>query len=248
VAENYKRDVPRGLFGYLDQIRLAYITGVDLPALVLCRSTTELLIRRHYASDVPDALDSINSPLIPLMKKVGVRLRDPSRLIKYVTIANDVLHSRMLEENVYDLPARYRALVRDWVRLLKDMIDGIPETLAGVSEAPPSPILRLMQIIDAIERIRSETDGVSLEAFEADWRKRWLVERGVQIISEASRHLNEELKARQPKIPWAKVAGIGDVLHYGYDRTKPEKLWKVATRYLLHLEGVCRAELAAAGG
>jgi hypothetical protein len=127
VAEKYKRDVPRGLFGYLDQIRLAYITGADLPALALCRSTTELLIRRHYASDVPDALDSIKRPLIPLMKKVRVRLRDSSRLFKYVTIANDVLHSRMLDENVYDLPARYRALVRDWVRLLKDMIDGIPE-------------------------------------------------------------------------------------------------------------------------
>ena len=69
----------------------------------------------------------------------------------------------MLDENVYDLPARYRAIVRDWVRLLKDMIDGIPETLAGASEAPPSPIPHLTQIIDAIERIRSEMAGVSLE-------------------------------------------------------------------------------------
>jgi hypothetical protein len=24
--------------------------------------------------------------------------------------------------------------------------------------------------------------GVTIEAFEADWRKRWLVERGVEII------------------------------------------------------------------
>jgi len=30
------------------------------------------------------------------------------------------------------------------------------------------------------------------------WGKRWLVERGVEIISEASRHLTADLKARHP--------------------------------------------------
>jgi hypothetical protein len=39
---------------------------------------------------------------------------------------------------------------------------------------------RLTDILDAIERIRAEMAGVSIEAFEADWRKRWLVERGVE--------------------------------------------------------------------
>ena len=181
------------------------------------------------------------------MKEVRDRLRDSSRLFKYVTIANDILHSRMLDENVYDLPARYRALVRDWVRLLKDMIDGIPETLAGASGAPLSPTPRLTQIIDAIERIRSETAGVSLEAFEADWRKRWLVERGVEIISEASGRLSEEMKARHPKIPWPEVAGIGDVVR-DFERVKPDILWRVARDYLGPVERACRTELATAGG
>jgi uncharacterized protein with HEPN domain len=58
--------------------------------------------------------------------------------------------------------------------------------------------------------------GVSIEAFEADWRKCWLVERGVEIISEASRHLSDELKARHPKIPWSRVAGIGNILRHEY--------------------------------
>lgn len=38
----------------------------------------------------------------------------------------------------------------------------------------------LYDIVQAIERIRTEMTGVTLEAFEADWRKRWLVERGVE--------------------------------------------------------------------
>ena len=46
-------------------------------------------------------------------------------------------------------------------------------------------IARLTDIIEAIERIQNVIAGVTLDGFEADWRKRWLVERGIEIISEA---------------------------------------------------------------
>jgi uncharacterized protein with HEPN domain len=75
---------------------------------------------------------------------------------------------------------------------------------------------RLTDIVDAIAHVRSEMAGVSIEAFEADWRKRWLVERGVEIISEASRRLTDDLKNRHPEIPWGKVAGIGNILRHEY--------------------------------
>jgi uncharacterized protein with HEPN domain len=38
-------------------------------------------------------------------------------------------------------------------------------------------IPRLTDIIEAIERIRSVVTDVTLDAFETDWQKRWLVER-----------------------------------------------------------------------
>jgi hypothetical protein len=71
-------------------------------------------------------------------------------------------------------------------------------------------VSRLVDIVEVIEHISIETAGVTLDVFEADWRKRWLVERGLEIISEASRHLSDELKARHPEIPCSKVAGIGE--------------------------------------
>jgi uncharacterized protein with HEPN domain len=55
--------------------------------------------------------------------------------------------------------------------------------------AEPSPLPRLTDIVEAIELIRSEMAGVTIEAFESDRRKRWLVEHGVEIISEVSRRL-----------------------------------------------------------
>jgi uncharacterized protein with HEPN domain len=50
-----------------------------------------------------------------------------------------------------------------------------------------------------------------LETFEADWEKQWAIERGVEIISEASRRLLPEIKARHREIPRPKVVGIGNV-------------------------------------
>jgi uncharacterized protein with HEPN domain len=108
-----------------------------------------------------------------------------------------------------------------------------------------SSLPRLADIVEAIEHIGSVMAGLTLDAFEADWQKRWLVERGVEIISEASRHLPEEMKARHPEIPWAKVAGIGNVLRHEYERIAPDVLWRLSRDEILPLEKACREELAA---
>jgi uncharacterized protein with HEPN domain len=90
-----------------------------------------------------------------------------------------------------------------------------------------SQLPRLLDIVEAIERIQGVLNGVTIELFEADWEKRWLVERGVEIISEASRHLTDDLKLRHPEIPWQKVAGIGNVLRHNYENISPPVMWKL---------------------
>jgi uncharacterized protein with HEPN domain len=102
-----------------------------------------------------------------------------------------------------------------------------------------SLVLRLSDIVEAIERIYSVVNTLSLEEFEAGWEHQWLVERGVLIISEASRHLSADFKACHPEIPWAKVAGIGSVLRHDYERIAPDVIWKLATVDLPILEAAC---------
>lgn len=109
-----------------------------------------------------------------------------------------------------------------------------------------SPVARLTDIIEAIDLIQSEMAGVTLDAFEADRRKRWLVERGIEIISEASRRLPAAMKARHPEIPWPKVAGIGNVLRHEYEDVAHDVLWHVVHDNLAPLKTVCLDELAAA--
>lgn len=112
--------------------------------------------------------------------------------------------------------------------------------------AARSPIPRLTDIVEASALVRSEMQGVTLDAFEADIRKRWFVERGIEIISEASRRLPEDLKARHPEIPWPKVAGIGNVLRHDYEDVAAPVMWKLVHDDLPALEAVYRGELAAA--
>ena len=44
------------------------------------------------------------------------------------------------------------------------------------------------------------------------------VERGIEIISEASRHLGRDLKAQHKDVRWKDIAGIGNILRHDYQR------------------------------
>jgi uncharacterized protein with HEPN domain len=85
----------------------------------------------------------------------------------------------------------------------------------------------LHDILEAIERIEHATHGKTFPEFEASWEVRWLVQRGIEIISEASRGIPETAKDLRPEIPWKKVAGIGNVLRHDYAGLADRIIWNV---------------------
>jgi uncharacterized protein with HEPN domain len=109
-----------------------------------------------------------------------------------------------------------------------------------------SSVAHLIDITEAIDLISAEMAGVTLHAFEKDRRKRWIVERGIEIVSEASRRLSEEMKLRHPHIPWQKVSDIGNILRHEYQQVAYDVLWRVVLDDLPVLDSACRRELAAA--
>jgi hypothetical protein len=133
VSDHYGVEAPHGLFAYLSQVRLAYIVGADLAAIALCRSVTELLIRSHYAGDIPDASNSRGPRLRWLIEQLQDRddfkfLRG-FNLVAKVNEANDILHQAATDIEHRD---RARGLLTEWVRVLEEMIDKAPASASTV--------------------------------------------------------------------------------------------------------------------
>jgi uncharacterized protein with HEPN domain len=94
------------------------------------------------------------------------------------------------------------------------------------------PGVYLRHILEAIANIEADTVGLDFEKFRVDRRARQLVERNLEILSEASRRLPDDLKKQEPYIPWRAIAGIGNVLRHEYHDTYPTVLWDTCKKDL----------------
>jgi len=90
-------------------------------------------------------------------------------------------------------------------------------------------------ILEAIERVEEITRGKTLPDFETSWQLRWLVQRAIEIISEASRGIPKDLTATRPEIPWPRVQGIGNVLRHEYSGLSDRIVWNVVVDELPRL-------------
>ena len=88
------------------------------------------------------------------------------------------------------------------------------------------------EIIDHIDYVLARTQDRSIVEFRAD-RDLWQsIERSLEIISEASRRLPDELKSVRPDIPWRQVADVGNVLRHSYFAVKVDIVWAIISEDL----------------
>jgi uncharacterized protein with HEPN domain len=82
-------------------------------------------------------------------------------------------------------------------------------------------------MLDGIVWIERLTEGKSFADFKADRPMRDAVERNIERISEASRHLPDTLKDAHAEIPWAQIARVGNILRHAYRRVDPVMIWEI---------------------
>jgi uncharacterized protein with HEPN domain len=104
--------------------------------------------------------------------------------------------------------------------------------------------LRLVDILNGIGIARAAVGDLSVQALQADAIRRSAAERAIEIISEASRHIPAESKARFDQLPWSDIASIGNILRHGYDIVDAEIIWKITKDDLASLESAVRELLA----
>src|ERR1700682_564179 len=101
----------------------------------------------------------------------------------------------------------------------------------------------IRDILHHIDLATQFVTGLGNEAFLGDVRTVYAVIRCLEIISEASRRLPDDLKARHPSIGWKQIAGAGNVYHHDYEDVAAEFVWETVEPALPPLRAVIEAEL-----
>lgn len=69
-------------------------------------------------------------------------------------------------------------------------------------------------------------EGMEFAAFAEDRRTFYAVVRCLEIISEASRRLDEIFRVEHPELPWRAIMGSGNVYRHNYDNVGEDLVWR----------------------
>lgn len=102
--------------------------------------------------------------------------------------------------------------------------------------AKPNLKERLFDILDAIQGAQNALQNLSFEDYYQSWIVRRAVERAIEIISEASRHIPDEIKQQMANTNWRHVADIGNILRHEYHNVSDRMIYNIAIDYFPELE------------
>lgn len=108
---------------------------------------------------------------------------------------------------------------------------------------PSESAAPLRDIEHHIQLVANFVAGLDYAAFRDDTRTLYAVVRCLEIISEASRRLPDEVKVRHPSIPWKDIAGAGNVYRHEYEDVTARVIWDTVQIALPLLREVIVSEL-----
>ena len=91
---------------------------------------------------------------------------------------------------------------------------------------------RLEHILQAIERIKRYTLGISFDEFIANDMMYYAVVKNIEILGEASNMLTEEFRSKHSQTPWKQVNGMRNYIVHEYFQVDNNVVWDVITNDL----------------
>lgn len=102
----------------------------------------------------------------------------------------------------------------------------------------------LNDIAHHIALVKTFIGEMTYQQFSADLRTIYASVRCLEIISEASRRLPSDLKARHPLIDWKNMAASGNVYRHDYEDVEAQFGWTTVADSLPPLQRAIEAEIA----
>ena len=105
--------------------------------------------------------------------------------------------------------------------------------------------LLIEDMLEAGEKIRRYSGGMTQVEFEADEKTADAVVRNMEIIGEAATRLPEEFRTQHGEIEWLKIVGLRNRIVHGYFGVDLEIVWRIIEHDLPAFEGSLRNLLCA---
>ncbi len=86
-------------------------------------------------------------------------------------------------------------------------------------------IIRVQHILEAIERIRQYTSGMTFDQFCTDSRTMQAVLHNFMIIGEATRHIPDSVQQAYSAIPWSEMRDMRNIIAHEYDNVDYWVVW-----------------------
>jgi len=93
----------------------------------------------------------------------------------------------------------------------------------------------LWDMREAARSVFEFVQGVTYHTYCRDKKLRSTVERQIEIIGEAARHVSPQFQTEHPDIPWRLIIAQRNVLIHDYGDVKNERIWQVATVHVPEL-------------
>jgi uncharacterized protein with HEPN domain len=108
-----------------------------------------------------------------------------------------------------------------------------------LSDRESGALRAMLHHIELAERFAQDR---SYESLRDDLMPLYAITRCLEVISEASRRLSDELKARHPQIPWREMAAAGNFYRHNYEDVLPRRVWTTLRQDLPLLRAAIESE------
>ncbi|MBN2092245.1 DUF86 domain-containing protein [candidate division KSB1 bacterium] len=90
----------------------------------------------------------------------------------------------------------------------------------------------LWDMLNSAQEICQFTKNVTFNEYMRDRKLQLALERALEIIGKAARHIPEIYQQAHPEIPWRKIIAQRHVVAHEYGELKKDRLWVVITEHI----------------